>query len=308
MAAITLDPDPDPDSDGCCSEIIEDTVIHPNSKEFSNSRETVICPLCDVSYRQTLIWGHIKNFHIARNCWPETSFLEAHNRLICNKCKFGYDKRWYRSGCRQSVGSGRRCGGHLCHPSAILMPISSSNSNSSDDDSSKCEKDPSHLKSCYSLDSESQISFFTLPPSTDNLLDIALEAVSKQCLTAQFLPYEADCVHAILNSCLVTRTATVTHIPRSCRPLVAELFLQELRNANKNNLQGGVRLLLFAKSTLRSPRKGGKRRRFIVSSLITKRLQQWSAGEIANLWYDVIAEGTHQPKGATSESGLEGKQ
>ena len=109
------------------------------------------------------------------------------------------------------------------------LPISSSNSISSDDSSSKCEKDPSHLKSCYSLDSESQISSSTLPPSTDNLLDIALEAVSKQCLTAQFLP---DCVHAILNSCLVTRTAMVTHIPRSCRPLVAEVFLKELRNAN----------------------------------------------------------------------------
>ena len=83
------------------------------------------------------------------------------------------DPEWYRSGCRRSVGSGRHCGGHLCHPYAILiheLPISSSNSISSDD-SSKCEKDPSHLKSCYSLDSESQISSSTLPPSTDNLLD-----------------------------------------------------------------------------------------------------------------------------------------
>ena len=185
MATITLDPNPD--SDGCCSEIIEDIVIHPNSKESSNSRETLICPLCDVSFRLTSIWGHVNNFHIARNCWPETSFLEAHNRLICNKCKFCYDKRWYRSGCRLSISSGRRCGGHLCHPSTILiheLPISSSNSNSSDDSSSKCEKDPSHLKSCYSLDSESQISSSTLPPSTDNLLDIALDAVSKQCLPA----------------------------------------------------------------------------------------------------------------------------
>ena len=291
MAAIT-----DPDSDGCCSEIIE---------ESSNSRETLICPLCDVSFRLTSIWGHINNFHIAHNCWHETSFLDAHNRLICNKCKFCYDKRWYRRGCRQSFGSGRRCGGHLCHPSAILiheLPISSSNSNSSDDSSSKCEKDPSHLKSCYSLDSESQISYSTLHPSTDNLLDIALEAVSKQYLAAQFLPYEADCVYGILNSCLVTRTATVTRIPRSCHPLVTELFLKELRNANKNNIWGGVRLLLFAKCTLRSPCKGCKRCRFIVSSLITKCLQQWLAGEIANLWYDVIAEGTHQPKGSHPES------
>ena len=80
MAAITLDPDPD--SDVCCLEIIEDIVIHPISKESSNSRETLICPLCDVSFHLTSIWGHINNFHIAHNCWPETSFLEAHNRLI----------------------------------------------------------------------------------------------------------------------------------------------------------------------------------------------------------------------------------
>ena len=82
----------------------------------------ILCPICDASFHPTSFWGHINNFHIARNVWPESSFIKEHHRLICSSCKFCYDERWIRSGCRRALGSGKRCGGSLCPPSVMLSP------------------------------------------------------------------------------------------------------------------------------------------------------------------------------------------
>ena len=52
---------------------------------------------------------------ISRNVYSDVSFLEQHHRLVCTSCKYCYNERWIRSGCRRAVGSGKRCGGKLCY-------------------------------------------------------------------------------------------------------------------------------------------------------------------------------------------------
>ena len=38
--------------------------------EFTNDGCSVLCPICDVSFRSVSFWSHMNNFHIAMNVWP----------------------------------------------------------------------------------------------------------------------------------------------------------------------------------------------------------------------------------------------
>ena len=86
----------------------DDTGEVPKSKKI----ETFIsCPICDDIFRSANFGVHLNNSDIARNVWPDVSFLGQHHRLVCSACKFCYDERWIRVGCHRVVGSGKRCGG-----------------------------------------------------------------------------------------------------------------------------------------------------------------------------------------------------
>ena len=124
----------------------------------SRGRKSLVCPLCGVPFRATSFWGHINNFHIARNLWPEVSFLKQHRRLVCSTCKFCYDERWVRSGCRRPIGSGKQCCGHLCRPSEVLTPEMSL---------PPCTETPATLVSSANTPSPSSATVHCVLPSLD---------------------------------------------------------------------------------------------------------------------------------------------
>ena len=53
---------------------------------------------------------------------------------------------------------------------------------------------------------------------------------------------------------------------------------------------------MFAKAVLRSPPRGGKRKRYVVSALLKSRLQQWQNGCLVSLWEEVRSEAGQQSK------------
>ena len=78
--------------------------------------------------------------------------------------------------------------------------------------------------------------------------------------------------------------STIVHIPKKVRPLLAQVFSSEFRHARFDGLWGFARLFLLAKAVLRSPPRGGRKKRFVVASLIQTRLRRWLDGDIISLW------------------------
>ena len=77
---------------------------------------------------------------------------------------------------------------------------------------------------------------------------------------------------------------TATHIPQSVRPLLAQVLANEFQHAYADGLWGFVRLFMFAKSVLRTPPRGGRRKRHVIKSLFLSRLQRWQQGHLVDLW------------------------
>lgn len=103
---------------------------------------------------------------------------------------------------------------------------------------------------------------------------------------------ESASFEALMDSCMTLPVPTVKHIPRSCRPLLAQTLAKEFSHAGRC-LWGFARLYVFAKLTLSPPPLGrGKRKRNPPHSVITKRLTAWKNGDIQSLWL----EATSQPK------------
>ena len=67
-----------------------------------------------------------------------------------------------------------------------------------------------------------------------------------------------------MNEVMTFRVDTVSHIPRSVRPLLAQVLAGELHHACSDGLWGFTRLFLFAKSVLRLPEE---RKRDLPSTL-----------------------------------------
>ena len=181
-------------------------------------------------------------------------FLNFHHRCLCAECGFSYDKRF--SVCRRSLGPGRpRCRDVMMDPHL----------------SSWIE-----IKGCVQCPSVSQ--FQSLPPHSqaDNLCDqafitlqtvgvsscsdLVLEGIRAAATLVSPVDNESAIFSAVMNEIMTLHVDTVSHIPRSVRPLLAQVLAVKLRHACSGGLWGFVRFFLFAKAVLRLPHRGGRKR------------------------------------------------
>ena len=79
---------------------------------------------------------------------------------------------------------------------------------------------------------------------------------------------------------------TVAHVPRAARTILASVLADCLRAARNEGLWGFVRLMLLAKATLRSPPRGGRKKRYAVGASIVARLKRWQQGDLVALWQE----------------------
>ena len=227
----------------------------------------------------------MNNFHIARNVWPELSFLEEHHRLICSSCKFCYDERWIRSGCRRALGSGKRCDGSFCPPSVMLSPSTPLHNNLSPSASQFisvpsstvsviCNSNNSNDSDIVNNDNNIHIST-CLPPH-----DLVLAGVQAAASISPPLVYESLIFSSVMCEIFTLPVSTISHVPRKVRPFLAQVITTELQHAHLDGLWGFTRLSLFPKAVLRPPSRGGRKKRYAVDALIVSRIRRWQDGDL----------------------------
>ena len=105
---------------------------------------------------------------------------------------------------------------------------------------------------------------------------------------------EPDGFQAIMEEIATLQVTSVCHIPRHVRPLLSDVLSSELQQAINCNLWGFVRLSLFAKAVLRTPPRGGKKKRHVISACLLSRLKQWQSGDLVSLWIDARSAAGHR--------------
>ena len=100
---------------------------------------------------------------------------------------------------------------------------------------------------------------------------------------------------AVMDDIVSLPVQTIAHISKSVRPLLAEVLMNEPRHAQYGGIWGFVRLFAFAKATLRLPPRGGRRKRCVVSSLISSPLRRWQSGDLVSLWVEARADANANP-------------
>ena len=78
-----------------------------------------------------------------------------------------------------------------------------------------------------------------LPPLDDEtLLSLGLHAAESLHFDEDSKEYEMASFNMLMNTCMTLPLTTVKHIPRSCRPLLAQILSQEFARANRDSLWG----------------------------------------------------------------------
>ena len=73
---------------------------------------------------------------------------------------------------------------------------------------------------------------------------------------------------------------------------MASALCHEFSLSVNHGLWGFAQVLMFPKLVLRSPPRGGHKKRYLVGPLLWDRLQQWTSGTgIPDLWHAVCEEG-----------------
>ena len=63
-----------------------------------------------------------------------------------------------------------------------------------------------------------------------------------------------------MNEAVTLSVYSVAHVPRSVRPLLAQVLAIELEHGYSDGFWGFVRLFIFAKCILRTPPRGGRKK------------------------------------------------
>ena len=99
---------------------------------------------------------------------------------------------------------------------------------------------------------------------------------------------------AIMEEIVVSPISTILHVPRSVRPLLAEILATELRQACSYNVWGTVHLHLLPKAILRSPPVSVKKKRVVIATLISQRLKRWNTdNDVFGLWKEALSDCFH---------------
>ena len=279
----------------------EDDEDDPPDSSQRSSHVNSDCPLCSLSLRDTVsLFQHINASHITHHSFPDVGFLEHYHRRICSKCGFAYDKRF--ASCRRSMGSGRlRCRGVMVEPrlSSWLQQQTIHVSSQLDQNIQLLSNEKPLFNS--SLTDESSEEQFVAPKSSVAVKDFGRDFVLDGVKAASLMCYEYDdefeleVFNSFMNEASMLPIPTISHIPKSVRPLVAEIMAKELLHACEDGLWGFARLFIFAKCTLRSPPRGGKKKRYVVKDLLSTRLRRWQQGDILSLWLEVRDELKSRP-------------
>lgn len=165
------------------------------------------------------MWQHINCVHASRSVFPPIQQYHTDNRLICSVCHWAYHKRFTKQGCqRQLLDS--RCGNPLVDP--MDMPSLTFSAVNLDPNSPEAlQPDPHRESNCMS-------------PDEDMLLHQAVETLQ---FDKDYSSFEADSFNALLSRYMTLSTPTVKHVPRSCRPLLAQLLAKEFQHASPNKIR-----------------------------------------------------------------------
>ena len=217
-----------------------------------DSSSALTCPVCSKKFSSdNAKWQHVSLEHISRGVFPSAAYLTRNSRFLCSKCGFAYSRHWRP--CRRSQGQGNcRCGGLMADP-AVSSWLNSSmeviDSNCGDGDSEACAHPHPPLESGISTDTCSR-------SSSSSQSDIVLNGLFA---TATLSSSEIDLkvFDAVMNEVMSLPIFTVVHVPKSVRPLLAEVLSQECQLSVSHGAVGFMRLFAFAKSVLRVPSCGG---------------------------------------------------
>ena len=90
---------------------------------------------------------------------------------------------------------------------------------------------------------------------------------------------ESEVLNVLLDHIMICPVSTISHVPRSVRPLLAHILSIEFQKAC-SSVWGFVRLFIFAKFVLRTPGSRSHHRcRYVVSSILLDRLHMWSLSD-----------------------------
>ena len=250
------------------------------------------CPLCQKGFHknnQSGLWQHINQVHISRNSFPPLPYFIQYSRFICsaNTCRWAFHARFSSTGCKRSLGDGTHCNNPLQDLLHLSLPFATS---------------------VPPIATPIPASPVAAPPTNNNVTscdrDIALQAIVNLGLDATQLNSEKSFVDNLLEEVMLKPVTTISHVPRSIRPLLAEIMSQELRHASSGNIWGCIRLLMLPKATLGLPPRDSKTSHISIISLIRKRLLSWKQGNIGQLWENCIKPHQAEPHLPTNQNNL----
>ena len=95
-----------------------------------------------------------------------------------------------------------------------------------------------------------------------------------------------------LNAVCGVKVPTFRHVPKGARNAWAGLVTDVLSSINKDpsDLVAWRRLFMLPRCVLSSPENGGRLRWREIQKLMKLRIRRWLAGEISELWNDVLSE------------------
>ena len=104
--------------------------------------------------------------------------------------------------------------------------------------------------------------------------DFVLKGLGAASMLSAPLSDESIIFNSVLEEICSLPAHTVSHIPRSVTPLFATVLAAELYNADIHGIWGFVRFSMLAKCVLRCPPREKKKKRVVISSLLSSRLQR----------------------------------
>ena len=251
-------------SDSHSDEPLEVLPSPSHRSRSSSAARSSTCPLCNLSVRDDYaLWHHINLEHISRRCFPSLDFVRLHGRRVCSSCGFAYARRW--NFCRRSQGSGLpRCGAAMIDPgTSAWFHVTPDTSDASCNTGSSIPEAVNQDTRCSSHHYGTDVVFQALKLAETLPSDSTNETVLFQ---------------ALMNEIITLPVTTVVHIPRSVRPLLAQVLSSELSHARLHGIWGFARFHLFAKAVLRCPPRGGRKKRLVVKSILLTRLKRWQEG------------------------------
>ena len=179
---------------------------------------------------------------------------------MCAFCGFPYSSHWQL--CRRSLSPGHpRCGGQITEPKLSLWlqdMLSTGNGCLVPEGMTEATQGANPP-----LMNDSGLSNQSVRTNSNFLSDdTVLKAIRS--LSKFFCYHQQEFItfQALMNEIMTLPIATICHIPRSVRPLFAEVLAKELRHATYDSVWVLARLLLLPKAVLRCPSRGGKKNCF----------------------------------------------